>query len=132
MIRTLPIAAEMLNLVSAGQPEPVMVWEDQNGRRVLTDRQEHDSETGEPIWTCYVMPMGTERPEVLQLRVPARQQPVLTQFGPVAVDNLTVNVRVDRAGKLAQYWSAAGIRDAAQPGKRNGHAEHKQPEGQSA
>lgn len=64
MIRTLPIAAEMLNLVSAGQPEPVMVWEDQNGRRVLTDRQEHDDATGEPIWTCCVMPTGTERPEV--------------------------------------------------------------------
>lgn len=130
MIRTLPIAAELLNLVAAGQPDAVMVWEDQGGRRTLTDRQEHDDSTGEPVWTCYLMPTGTERPEVLTVRVSARQQPVLTLFGPVAVDGLVVNVRVDKAGKVAQYWSAADIRDAAQPAKRNGQ-EHK-PEGQAA
>ncbi len=55
MIRTLPVAAEMLNLVAAGPCEPVMVWEDQGGRRTLTDRQETDPDTGELVWTAYLM-----------------------------------------------------------------------------
>ena len=128
MIRTVPVAAEMLGLVAAGQPDAVMVWEDQGGRRTLTDRQEHDDATGEPVWTCYLISAAGDRPEVLSVRVPARQQPVLTQFGPVAVDNLEVNVRVDKSGRLAGYWNAAGVRDAAQPGKRNGQPEHKPAE----
>ena len=77
------------------------------------------------------MSSAGDRPEVLSVRVPARQQPVLTQFGPVAVDNLEVNVRVDKSGRLAGYWNAAGVRDAAQPARRNGQVEHK-TEGQPA
>lgn len=129
-LRTLPIAAELLGLVAAAQPEALMRWDEKDGRRVLTEHQEKD-DAGDFLWTAYVMPTGTERPEVLQVRVPARQQPVVTQFGPVALDNLEVNVRVGKDGKLAQYWSATSIRDAGQAGKRNGHQEHK-PEGQPA
>ena len=126
MLRTLPVHAEPLALVAAGQPEPVAVWEEKDGRRQLTDRVEHDETTGHPLWTCYVMPTAAERPEVLSLRVPAPQQPVLTLFGPVHVEGLEVNVRVDKAGKLAQYWAATGIRDAGHQGRRNGqHGEQK-------
>lgn len=130
MLRTLPVAAEMLGFVSAGQPEPLMIWEEKDGRRQLTDKQEQDDQTGEPIWTCYLLPTTADRPEVLSVRTRGRQQPVLTQFGPVAVDSLEVNVRVDKSGRLAQYWSAAGVRDAGQGGRKN-HQEHK-PEGQAA
>ena len=112
-LRTIPVAAELLNLVAAGPCDPVAVWEEKDGRRVLTDRQEHDEESGEPLWTAYVMPTGTDRPEVLSVRVRARQQPVLTQFAPVAFDNLEVNVRVGKDGRVAQYWSAGGVRDAS-------------------
>lgn len=132
MIRTVPVAAEMLGLVAAGQPEPVQVWEDVAGRRTLTDRQEHDDISGEPVWTCYLMCQAGDRPEILQVRVPAPQQPVLTLFGPVAVDSLEVNVRVDKAGKLAGYWSARGVRDAAQPGKRNGSSSSPEPASSAA
>ncbi|WP_433782441.1 hypothetical protein ACQPX6_21425 [Actinomycetospora sp. CA-101289] len=128
MLRTLPVAAESLGFVSAGQPEPLMRWDDQGGRRVLTEHQEKD-DAGDFLWTCYLMPTLAERPEVLQVRVSARQQPVLTQFGPVAVDGLEVNVRVGKDGKLAQYWQAAAVRDAA--GKQQRHDQHK-PEGQAA
>lgn len=130
MLRTLPVAAEMLGLVSAGQPEPAMVWEDVNGRRTQTDRQETDPDTGELIWTVYGMPTLAERPEVLAIRTRARQQPVLTQFGPITVDSLEVNVRIDKAGKLVQYWSAAGVRDAS--GKQQHRPEHKPQDGQAA
>ena len=143
MIRTIPVAADLLGLVAAGQPEPLMEWAEDGGRRVLTDRQEKDGHrndcdqtctrhTGDPLWTAYVMSTAADRPEVLQIRIPARQQPVLTVFAPVAVDNLEVNVRVGRDGKLAQYWAGAGIRDGAPAGRRNGHAESKQTEGQPA
>lgn len=131
MLRNLPVRAEDLGLVSAGQPEAVAVWEEQNGRRVLTDRVEHDEDSGDPLWTCYLMPTAAQRPEVLAVRVPARQQPVLSQFGAVHVDGLEVRVTIDKGGKLAQYWAASGIRDAGQAGRKNGHQEHK-PEGQPA
>lgn len=130
MIRTIPVAPEMLGLVAAGQPEAVMVWEDVAGRRTLTDRQEHDDQ-GLPVWNCYLMPTAAERPEVLQVRVSARQQPVLPLFGAVAVDGLEVNVRKNKSGDLVGYWQAGDVRDAGQSGRKNGQ-EHKQHEGQPA
>ncbi len=132
MIRTVPVAAEMLGLVAAGPCEPVQVWEDQAGRRTLTDRQETDPDTGELVWTAYLMCQSGDRPEIVQVRVPAPQVPVLTVFGPVAVDSLEVNVRVDKAGKLAGYWSARGVRDAAQTGRRNGSTSSSEPASSAA
>ena len=129
MLRTVPVRAEDLGLVSAGQPEPLMIWEEQGGRRVLTDRQESDPETGELLWTVYGMPTLAERPEILAIRTRARHQPVLTQFGPIALDGLAVNIRKDRNGNIAQYWEAAGVRDAG--GKGGQRQEHK-AEGQPA
>lgn len=129
-LRTIPVAAELLGLVSAGQPEPLMRWDEKDGRRVLTDQQEKDEETGEPLWTAYLMPTGADRPEVLSVRVRARQQPVLTQFGPVAVDGLEVNARVGKDGRMAQYWSAAGIRDGAPNGHRPQPKQEHKGEGQ--
>ncbi|MEJ2860558.1 hypothetical protein [Actinomycetospora flava] len=130
-LRTIPVALDQLPLVAAGPCEPQNVWEEQNGRRVLTDRQETDPDTGERLWSAYVMPVGTDRPEVLQVRVRADQQPVVTQFAPVTFDSLEVNVRVGKDGRLAQYFAGRGLRDAAQPGRKNGQ-DHKQHEGQPA
>lgn len=67
MIRTLPVAAEMLDLVCAGPCEAVMICEDIAGRRTLTDRQEHDETTGDPVWTAYLMSSAADRPEVLSV-----------------------------------------------------------------
>lgn len=39
-----------------------------------------------------------------------------------------VNMRVGKDGKLAGYWSAAEVRDAAPVGKRNGAVDYKAPE----
>lgn len=130
MLRSLPVAPELLGFVAAGQPEAVMVWSDEGGRRVLTDKQETD-DAGDALWTVYLMPTLAERPEVIQVRVAARQQPVLGLFSAVAVDGLQVNIRKNKNGDIAQYWEASAVRDAGQPGRKNGHQEHK-PEGQAA
>lgn len=127
MLRTLPVDPGPLGLVSAGQPDAIYVWEEQGGRRVLTEKPETDDD-GVPLWTCYLMPTAAERPEVLQVRVPAKVQPVVTLFGPIDVAGLEVGVRVDKAGKLAQYWSASEVRDAGQGHRRNGSQEHKAAE----
>lgn len=124
MIRTLPVRGEELALVSAGQPEPVMIWEEVGGRRTLTDRQELD-DAGQPLWTIYAMPTLADRPEVIQVRVPARQQPVLTQFGPIALEGLMVNVRKNRNGDLVQYWEASGAADAGNGHRPQPKQEHK-------
>jgi hypothetical protein len=97
---------------------------------VLTDRQEKDEATGEPLWTAYCLPSVADRPEVISIRVPAKQQPVLSIFGPVAVDNLEVNARVGKDGRMAQYWSAASIRDAGGNGHRPQPKQEHKGEGQ--
>lgn len=129
MIRNLPIDAEALGLVAAGPCDPVAVWLEQDGRRQMSDRQAVDDD-GVLLWNCYAMSAAGGRPEVVQVQVPAPQQPVLTTFGPLAFEGLICRVAVDRAGKLAGYWSARSVRDAGPAGKRNGHQEHK--EGQPA
>lgn len=131
MLRTIPVDAAALGLVAAGQPDAVMVWDRSGDRAVLTDRQDTD-DNGVLLWTCYVLPTAGAAPDVLQVRIPAPHQPVVTMLGPDHVDGLEVNVRVDRAGKVAQYWQANGIRDAGQAGRKNGHQEHKQGDHQPA
>lgn len=121
MIRTLPVNGEALGLVSAGTPEAVMVWEDIAGRRTLTDRQETDPASGQRLWTVYAMPTLAERPEVLQVRVTADQQPVLAMFGPIRLEGLTVNVRKDKSGNLVGYWNATGVADAGHGNRRQDH-----------
>lgn len=122
MIRNVPVNAQELNLVAAGPSEAVQVWDRSGDRAVMTDRQELDETTGDPLWTVYAMCAAGGRPEVIQVRVPARQQPVLTQFGALEFDGLEVRVNVGRDGKLAGYWSARAVTDPAQrPGKRDDH-----------
>lgn len=132
MIRNLPIAAELLDFVAAGEPEPVMVWTDEGGRRVQSNRQETDEATGDPLFNIFAMTAAGGRPEIVPIRVPAKVQPVLSMFAPLAFDSLEVRVAVDRGGKLAGYWSARGVREVG-PARKNGHqgGEHK-PEGQPA
>ena len=132
-LRTIPIALDQLPLVAAGPCEAEYVWDEINGRRTLTDRQATDADTGELLWTGYVMPTGTDRPEVLQVRVRAPHQPVVTTFGAVTLDSLEVNVRVGKDGRLAQYFTGRGLRDAGSNGHRpQPKQENKQHEGQAA
>lgn len=122
MLRTLPVNGEALGLVSAGTPEAVMRWDDKDGRRIMSEHQEVDPDTGQRLWTVFAMPTLAERPEVLQVRVTADQQPVLSMFGPIRVEGLSVNVRKDKAGAIVQYWSASSVADAGHGNRR----EHKQ------
>lgn len=125
MLRNLPVDAAALGLVSVSQPDPLMIWEEKDGRRQLTDRQETNDD-GVLLWTAYVMPTQIERPEVLNVRVAAPQQPVLTMLGPVTIDGLIARVGVGKDGKASQYWEASSVRDAGHQGRRNGqHGEQK-------
>ena len=128
MIRTIPVDASQLGPVATGHCEAVMIWEDQGGRRVLTDRPELDETTGHPLWTVYVMVPTGDRPELLAVRVPAAQRPVVMAFAPIDLHGLEVAVRVDKAGKLAGYWAAVGVADPAHaPGRRNDQDRQAEP-----
>lgn len=131
MLRNLPVDAAALGLIAVSQPDPQMIWEEKDGRRQLTDRQETNDD-GVLLWTAYVIPTQVERPEVLNVRVPAPQQPVLTMFGPVTVDGLIARVGVGKDGKASQYWEASSVRDGApQPGRRQ-HSNGEQKTEQAA
>ncbi|WP_433781584.1 hypothetical protein ACQPX6_17555 [Actinomycetospora sp. CA-101289] len=124
MIRTVPVDTARLELVAAGEAEPVAVWEDAaDGRRTLTDRQEVDETAGLPLWTIYALVQTGGRPEVLAVRVPARHQPVVTPLAPVDLHGLEVRVSINKSGVLTGYWSAVGIADpnVAEQARRNGN-----------
>lgn len=111
MLRMIPVDGERVGLVATGQVEPCRVWAERDGRRVLTDDVERDEVTGHQLWTVHAMALSGDRPEVVSVRVPAPTIPTPDPLSPVYFDRLTVNVRVDRAGKVAGYWSAAGMAD---------------------
>ena len=119
----IPVDAERAALISTGHVEAVVVWEEREGRR-QPGPQEIDEATSLPLWTVHTLMVGDTRPVTVGVRVPARECPAPTALAPVGFERLVVNARVDRNGKLATYFSAAGLVDPrAQQGRRQGQGE---------
>lgn len=121
----LPIDAERLALVSTGHVEPVVAWvEGSDGKRRPGTEQERDESTGLPLWTVHGMVPSGDRPTLVAVRVPARQEPAVTPLAPVAFERLEATARVNRnSGQLAVYWRAAGLAEARATGPRKVESE---------
>lgn len=104
----IPVDGERAALIATGHVEPVQVWVEKDGRRQPGD-QEKDEATGLDLWTVHALIVGDTRPVTIGVRVPSRECPAPAALAPVAFERLVVNARVDRNGKLATYWSAAGL-----------------------
>ena len=109
MIRTLPVDTDRLALMSTGHVEPVHEWVERDGRRQPADEQSRD-DTGLPLWTVHALVMSGDRPELVAVRLPARDTPAVEAHAPVRFERLECRVTVNRStGALSGYWAAAGL-----------------------
>jgi hypothetical protein len=108
-------------MVATGVVDARFDWvETPGGGRAQSDQQSRDEDTGMPVWGVEVMyqqvQYGRTSSVVASVTVPAYDRPEVTALGPIAFDNLRVEVRVIKTtGALVEYWSAEGIA-AAVPG----------------
>lgn len=111
-MRSLPVDSNRIRMIGTGAVRPVTPWIDgPDGRRVPGVVQETDDQ-GRPLWEVEVMAPGgpDDRAEVISVRVPAPQAPVVAEFAPVAFHGLWARVGVNKtSGKATQYWSAEGV-----------------------
>lgn len=121
MIREIPADSDRLALIASGHVESVHEWIERDGRRQPAEDQMRDEATGMPLWQVHCMAPGGDRPELVAVRVPARECPQPKPFEPVAFERLVVRVSVNRStGVLGGYWSAAGVADARRQHKPQG------------
>ena len=115
-------------MIATGVVSPLPEWEDKpdgTGRRP-TDRQARDEQTGMPLWGVEVVYQqvnyGRVGSVVATVTVQAVDQPQVSAMGPIAFDELRVEVRVIRAsGVLVENWTAERIA-GAQPSARRGQS----------
>ena len=110
-------------MVATGVVSVVPEWEEKpGGGRRPTDVQARHEDTGMPLWAVEVMyqqtAYGRVNSVVAAVQVQAMDQPNVTALGPIAFDELRVEVRIIKAsGVLVENWTAAGIA-APVPGSR--------------
>ena len=110
-------------MIGTGVVEARPEWEEKpGGGRRPSDRQARDEDTGMPLWGVEVMYQQTSYGRVASVvgsvTLGALDQPQVTALGPIAFDNLRVEVRSLKTGGLVENWSADGI--AAPTGPRGG------------
>ncbi len=110
-------------MIGTGVVEARPEWEEKpGGGRRPSDRQARDEQTGMPLWGVEVMYQQTSYGRVASVvgsvTVGVLDQPQVTALGPIAFDNLRVEVRALKTGGLVENWAADGI--AAPTGPRSG------------
>lgn len=99
-----------------GVVEPVYEYMTSEQRQALpagANPPQATDDNGRPLVEVEFMQTFTEygrrRTEVFRVRVPESPEVLAIQPGSVTFVNLAVDVRVNKAGKLAAYWAAEGI-----------------------
>lgn len=94
-----------------------------DGRRRPGTSQAHDENTGMPLWDLEVLyrqvSFGRESMVTGSVRVGSVDRPRVTEFGPVGFVNLSVEVRINRAGGLVESWRADGLDEKATASSRS-------------
>ena len=103
---------------STGIVNEVKDWVDgPDGRRRPSEVQTRDEDTGLPLWDVEVtyrqVAFGRESSTTAFVRVGSPVKPVLGEFAPVAFLGLSAEVRVTKAGGLAESWRAEALDDKA-------------------
>jgi hypothetical protein len=101
---------------STGIVNPVFEWVDgPDGRRRPGELQARDEDTGMPLWEVEVLyrqtAFGRTSNTTGVVRVGSPVQPVVAEFAPVSFMDLTVDVRVTKAGGLSESWRAEALAD---------------------
>lgn len=103
---------------ATGIVNEVRDWvEGPDGKRRPGTEQARDENTGMPLWDLEVLyrqtSFGRESNVTGSVRVGGVDRPTVAEFAPVSFNNLTVEVRINRAGGLVESWRADGLDEKA-------------------
>lgn len=88
-----------------------------DGRRKQSEEQARHEDTGMPLWEVEVLfkqtSYGRESNTTATVRVGSPVRPTLGEFAPVEFSGLAVEVRVNKAGQVSEFWSAEELAGAA-------------------
>ena len=104
---------------STGIVNEVREWEERDGKRRPSEVQARDEATGMPLWQVEVVyrqtTFGRESMTTGVVELGCPHRPVLAEFAPVEFVDLTVEVRVNKAGGLSEMWRADRLVDEGKP-----------------
>ncbi|MGW5239245.1 hypothetical protein ACWEOW_09970 [Monashia sp. NPDC004114] len=104
---------------STGIVNEVKEWEERDGRRRPSETQARDEATGMLLWQIEVVyrqtSFGRDSMTTSTVEVGCPHRPVLGEFAPVEFVDLTVEVRVNKAGGLSEMWRADRLLDEGKP-----------------
>src|SRR3954454_24590815 len=108
-------------MTATGLVAPVFEWIDKpEGGRKQSDKQARNEATGMPLWEVEVLHIqssfGRLSTATAKVVVDAQEQPVLAPLTPIGFTGLRVEVRINKAGGWAEYWSADSIVEAVKAG----------------
>jgi len=108
---------EHADLTATGIVTPVPVWkEGEDGRRQRTDVQATNA-AGVPEWMVNVSWLGESwgraQEKTAGVRVASHTEPQVRRHHRVDFIDLTLNVHVNRDGRLVESFTASGIRPQA-------------------
>ena len=115
-------------MVATGVVSAVPEWvERPEGGRRPSDVQARHEDTGMPLWAVEVMyqqtAYGRVNSVVAAVQVQSVEQPNVTALGPIAFDELRVEVRVIKtSGVLVENWTATAIAAPVAGSRRPGPA----------
>jgi hypothetical protein len=111
MIRNLPVDAERLGLLAAGDATAAPEWAElADGSRRPTGNQAKDSESGQYIWLVDCLVTGGERAELINVQV-VGDEPKIEPLQAVIFEGLVAAVsKSKKTGLIGMYWSATGVK----------------------
>jgi hypothetical protein len=136
------VDSKRAGLRSTGIVNEVREWEERDGKRRPSEMQARDEATGMPLWQVEVVykqtTFGRESMTTGVVELGCPHRPVLAEFAPVEFVDLTVEVRVNKAGGLSEMWRADRLVDEGKPatgqpsGSANGSASGSSGQGSKA
>lgn len=88
-----------------------------DGRRKQSEEQARHEDTGMPLWEVEVLfkqtSYGRESNTTAPVRVGSPVRPTLGEFAPVEFSGLAVEVRVNKACQVTEFWSAEELAGGA-------------------
>ncbi len=105
-------------MTGTGIVEPVMDWEETpDGKRRPSKTQARDERTGMLQWGVEVLyiseSFGRKSTVTAKVTVGAEDEPKVAPLTPIAFTGLRVEVRTNKAGGFAEYWSADSLVEAS-------------------
>jgi hypothetical protein len=121
---------------STGIVEEVFEWVEVDGRRRPSEVQARDEDSGMPLWSVEVIykqaTWGRVSSVTNRVTVGMPQRPVLGEFDPVEFVDLRAEVRVTKAGGLAESWTANRISDGKPAAQTSGQSSGSGSSGRAA